>query len=102
MKVGDPVFCVNVNLYVKPERRDEFISVIKQNQKGTLTNEPLAILYVWGASEKDPNTFHFQEQYHGRDGFVAHTTSKHFAVWEEFTKTNPFTKPPEVMLFQLS
>ena len=101
MKVGDPIFCVNVNLYVKPERREEFIQVIKGNQKGTLTTEPLAVLYVWGPSVVDPCTFHFQEQYHGRDGFEFHTKSKHFKVWEDFTRTDPFTKPPEVMLFEL-
>ena len=27
MKIGDPIFCVNVNLYLKPERREEFIRV---------------------------------------------------------------------------
>ena len=102
MKVGDPIFCVNVNLYVKPERRDEFIQVIKANQKGTLTTEPLAILYVWGPSTSDPCTFHFQEQYYGKDGFEYHTKSKHFKVWEDFTRTEPFSKPPEVMLFELA
>jgi quinol monooxygenase YgiN len=91
-----------VNLYVKPERREEFMKVIAQNQQGTLENEPLALVYVWGPNENDPNLFHFHEQYRGREGFVAHTKSKHFEVWEEFTKTSPFTKPPEVMLFYLS
>ena len=100
MKVGDPIFCVNVNLYLKPDRRDDFIRVIKANQKGTLSTEKLAVLYTWGQSTSDPNTFYFQEQYHGKEGFDAHTKSAHFAEWEKFTETSPFTKPPEVMLFE--
>ena len=100
MKVGDPIFCVNVNLYIKPERKDEFLSVIKKNQLGTLTNEPLAIQYTWGQSVDDPNTFYFHEQYHGKEGFEAHQKSSHFAVWAEFTKTSPFSKPPVVTLWE--
>jgi quinol monooxygenase YgiN len=100
MKIGDPVFCVNVNLYIKPNRRDEFLKVIKANQLGTLSSEPLAILYTWGQSAVDENIFYFQEQYHGKEGFEAHTKSRHFEVWEAFTRTDPFSKPPEVMLFE--
>ena len=107
--VGDPVFCVNVNLYVKPERRDEFLEVIAANCEGTLTSEPLAIQvslklhgysplqcstsflsipsteqYSWGESILDVNTFHFHEQYHGKGGFEAHQKTSHFADWERF------------------
>ena len=41
-------FCLNVKLCVRPERRDEFIACIRDNQKGTLSTEPLAVEYVWG------------------------------------------------------
>ena len=30
-------YCVNVNLYVKPERREEFLRVIRINAQGTRT-----------------------------------------------------------------
>ena len=30
-------YCVNVNLYVKPERREEFLHVIRINAQGTRT-----------------------------------------------------------------
>jgi quinol monooxygenase YgiN len=97
-------FCVNVNLHIKPSKRDAFLKVIQQNQQGTLKNEPLAKLYVWGESTTEPNTFHFQEQYVGEAGFKAHTQSEHFKQWEKFANhdDSPFTKPPEVFLFELN
>lgn len=96
-------FCLNVTLWIKPERREEFLSVIHQNQQGTLTNEPLVRLYSWGENTKEPNTFHFQEQYIGEEGFIAHTQSSHFAVWQKFADekdNSPFTKPPLVEFFE--
>ena len=54
------LFLLNVTLKVKPERREEFIACIKANQQGTLANEPLAVLYQWGGSTTEPDTFHFQ------------------------------------------
>ena len=97
-------FCVNVNLYVKPERREEFLKVIAINSAGTLANEPLNISYTWGESTTEKNTFHFQEQFKGKEGFDAHTQSPHFAVWRVFTEAedSPFWKPPTVFFFESS
>jgi quinol monooxygenase YgiN len=39
-------YCLNVTLKVKVDRRDEFLSCIKGNEVGTLTQEPLALMYV--------------------------------------------------------
>ncbi|KAL1524604.1 hypothetical protein AB1Y20_019493 [Prymnesium parvum] len=94
-----PTFCVNVVLRVKAERRDEFLEVIRNNQLGTLRDEALALVYVWGEDVDTPNTFHFHEQYLGRAGFEAHQKTPHFARWEEFAATDPFTAPPEVTFF---
>ena len=67
-------YCLNVNLYIKPERRDEFLQVIKQNAQGARTNEPKCRLYVYGESVTATNTFHFQEIYDDKDGFLQHTS----------------------------
>ena len=67
-------YCLNVNLYIKQERRDEFLKVIKQNAQGSRTNEPKCRLYIYGESTTSPNTFHFQEIYDDKDGFIQHTT----------------------------
>jgi (4S)-4-hydroxy-5-phosphonooxypentane-2,3-dione isomerase len=95
-------FCLNVNLYVKPERREEFLKVIAINSAGTLSNEPLNISYTWGESTTEKNTFHFQEQFKGEEGFLAHTNSPHFATWKEFAdaEDSPFWKPPVVFFFE--
>ena len=89
----------------RPPRRTttakpEFLECIKANCHGTTTSEPLAVLYRWGEDENTPNTFHFQEAYVGKAGFVAHTQAPHFAEWEKFAGTDPFTEEPTVFFFE--
>lgn len=95
-------FCLNVNVFVKPERREAFLKAIAINSAGTLSNEPLNISYLWGESTTEKNTFHFQEQFKGEEGFIAHTNSPHFATWKEFAdaEDSPFWKPPVVFFFE--
>ena len=93
-------YCLNVNLFVKPERREEFLKCIEANAHGTMSTEPAAIEYRWGESVDEPNTFHFHEKYKDKDGFLAHTKTPHFADWEAFASSDPFTKPPEVTFFE--
>ena len=64
-----PLFCLNVCLQVKPERREEFLACIRANQKGTLATEPLAVTYAYGEDETTPDTWRFFEQYVGKAGF---------------------------------
>ena len=52
-----------------------------------------------GESEGEPNTFYFHEEYKDKEGFLAHTKTPHFAAWEKFASSDPFTKPPEVVFF---
>lgn len=101
MTVGQaaPLFCLNVKLCVKPDRRAEFLSTIQDNQRGTLSDESLARTYVYGEDERTPNTFHFFEQYIGREGFEAHQATPHFAEWESFASSDPFSAPPIVSLY---
>jgi len=94
-------YCVTVNLYPKPSKRDEFLDVIRANKKGTDTTEKLALQYTFGESSVTPGVFHFHEEYKGKEegkqGFEAHANSPHFAGWVAFTeKDDPFVKPPEV------
>lgn len=92
-------YSLNVRIRVKPERRTEFLECIRANQQGTLSTEPLALEYLFGEDETVKNTFHFHEQYRGREGFEAHTGSPHFAAWRAFADTDPFTEPPEAVFF---
>lgn len=98
--VRNTAFCVTVNLYPKSDVREEFLKVIANNKKGTDETEPLALQYTFGESTAETNTFHFHEQYDGKEdgkeGFDAHASSPHFADWESFVGTDPFVKAPEV------
>jgi len=105
-------FGLNVNLYPKASVRDDFLKVISGNKQGTDTIEELALQYTYGESttidgisEGSANTFHFHEQYkgkdHGKEGFDVHASMPHFAAWEEFVQTDPFEKDPEVFFFKI-
>jgi len=98
------VYCLNVELCIKPETRDEFLKVIENNAKGSNNDEPLCKQYDYGESTSAPNTFYFHEQYEGSDGgkegFDAHAASPHFQIWETFADTEPFTKPPVVSFYR--
>ncbi len=98
------VYCLNVELCIRPEVREEFLAVIQNNQYGSRTTEPLCVQYDYGESSSTPNHFYFHEQYIGKDngkeGFEQHSQSDHFQKWEEFVaRTNPFTKDPVVRFF---
>ena len=98
--VGEKLYCLNVKLCIKPEVRTQFLRCIEANQRGTLGTEPAAVTYLFGEDESTPNTFHFFEQYRGVEGFNAHTKTSHFADWEAFAGTGPFTEPPVVSFYE--
>eukprot|EP00592_Proboscia_alata_P020992 CAMPEP_0194421086 /NCGR_PEP_ID=MMETSP0176-20130528/20340_1 /TAXON_ID=216777 /ORGANISM="Proboscia alata, Strain PI-D3" /LENGTH=229 /DNA_ID=CAMNT_0039229027 /DNA_START=18 /DNA_END=707 /DNA_ORIENTATION=- len=93
-------FCLNVDLFVKDDRREAFLPVIQNNKKGSDNDEPLCLQYTYGESNDTPNTFHFHEEYLGKEGFDAHTVAPHFVAWETFAGTDPFTKPPVVSFYK--
>lgn len=90
--------CLNVELCIKPEVRDQFLDVIRNNKAGS-DDEPLCRQYSWGEDIYDPNKFHFHEQYVGEEGLAAHFEGDHFKVWEEFAASDPFVRPPRVEKF---
>jgi len=92
-----------VTLYINPARREEFLKTIKINWAGTNDRkiEPLNVLYTIGESVDTPNTFHFQEQFASKEGFIAHTQSPHFKVWEEVAKLEGlYSQPPKIDFFE--
>ena len=46
--MAEGLFCLNVKLCIKPERREEFLKCIEANAHGTRTTEKLAVEYTWG------------------------------------------------------
>ena len=67
---------LNLRCKIKPERRDDFISVIKDRQRETLELEPASLQYVVGEDVNDCNTFYIHQQYLGEEGFVDHVNLK--------------------------
>lgn len=92
-------YCLSVEFCVKPERIDEFLANIRQNQRGSLA-EPLCKEYTWGRSVDDPYTFHFHEKFEGKEGNLAHQKTPHFAEWLKLVETDPFSKPPVISVFE--
>lgn len=92
--------CLNVEICIKPEVRDEFLAVMAQNKAGS-DAEPLCMQYSWGESVSILNKFYFHEQYKGEEGLEAHFEGHHFKVWEGFASKadSPFEKPPIVQKF---
>lgn len=92
-------YCLNVELCIQPDVREEFLATIAQNQQGS-HKEPLCLQYDFGESVDTPGSFYFHEEYKGKEGFDAHASAPHFKVWETFAATDPFTKPPVVSFYQ--
>jgi autoinducer 2-degrading protein len=93
-------FCVHVEVCVKESRRSDFLQCIAQNQKGSRAQEPKCLQYVYGESVDQANRFVFYEEYTDKEGFDAHTQTPHFAVWQEFVATEPFTTDPVVHFYE--
>ena len=91
-------YAVNLKVSIKPERRNDFISLIKENQQKTLTLEPAALQYVVGEDVDSPNTFYLHEEFIGAEGFDAHRAMPHAADWVAFKNSDPFIEGGEPIL----
>ena len=87
-------FALNVAFKVKPDRRDEFLSVMKKDVKQTLTTEPNAQQFLLGQDVDDPNVFYLHEEYKSMtDHRETHSNTKHYDDCMEFFSTEPFSEP---------
>ena len=85
-------YIVNARFSIKPERKDEFLSIILDDKKKTLTDEPLAVNFAVGEDLSKPNTFYLHEEYLGEEGFEAHMKTPHFKPWAEFCDSSPWAE----------
>ena len=56
-------YCVNMALYLKPDRVGEFIKVILADKEATLRLEPGARQFTFGRSPTDPTRFFLHEEF---------------------------------------
>ncbi len=94
-------FALNAKLVLKPERREDFIKVIKYDQQQTLEIEPGALQFVIGEDETTPNVFYLHEEYKSHEDFQYHESTDHFAKWVSFVKEDPFAEAPVVEFYTL-
>merc|ERR1712085_181176 len=95
---------MHASFSVKEERRDEFLTLIRNNQKQSLAvKRPLqegaleegCIRFVVGEDKDKTNTFHLHEEYSSEDAFHKHFETPHVKTWTDSTQTDPFTKGGE-------
>jgi quinol monooxygenase YgiN len=92
-------YCINLSCKVQPDRRDDFVHLIKGNQRLTLQDEPEALQYVVGQDVQDETRFYIHEQFTSEQAFFYHKTTPHNANWKAFCATNPFIDSPTVSLY---
>jgi quinol monooxygenase YgiN len=78
MSSGKP-FALNIKVEIKPDRREQFLELIKIVQEQALSTEPGILQFVVGEDVETPNTFHLHEQYTSEEAYLAHTKTPHFA-----------------------
>ncbi|GFH53253.1 hypothetical protein CTEN210_09729 [Chaetoceros tenuissimus] len=91
-------YAVNLKFSVKPSRREDFLSLIKDNQRKTLELEPASLQYTVGEDLSKPNTFYIHEQFIGEEGFDAHRAMDHAGDWAAFKSSDPFEEGGEPVL----
>jgi autoinducer 2-degrading protein len=84
-------YCLNVRLCLKSERVEEFLRLMRHDQRETLTKEPGCRQFELGRSVSDPCQFFLHEEYDDIAAFQAHTQTPHYAEWQQFVQSDPFT-----------
>lgn len=85
---GTTTFCINANLHIHPDHREELLSLLEHARSQSI-REPLCVEYHYGESLTHPNTFHVHQQYRGHDGgkegFDKHAETVHYQQWKQFS-----------------
>jgi quinol monooxygenase YgiN len=93
---------LNAKVSVKPERRDEFLSIIQHTAEQTVETEQGSLQFTLGEDTCTPNTFYCHEQYTNVQALEHHQTTRHFLQWSVFCATDPFTAETVENLYQCS
>lgn len=76
------MYVVVVNVHVKPEAVDEFITLTADNHLNT-RKEPLNLRFDVLRRTDDPNRFVLYEAYESEAAFAEHQRTAHYARWKE-------------------
>lgn len=78
------MFTVIVDLQVRPERREEFLTGIRANALASLRDEPGCLRFDVHERVDEPHRFLFHEVYVDEAAFrEAHRSAPHYRAWQE-------------------
>jgi len=77
-----PMYVVVVNVHVKPEAVDAFITATADNHLNT-RKEPQNLRFDVLRRNDDPNRFVLYEVYTSESGFTAHQQTPHYGIWKD-------------------
>jgi len=75
------VYAIWVSVKIKPERREQFLSVIEDDSICSVRDEPGCVRFDVLQDNADPDHYYFYEVYHDEAAFKAHTRTPHLARW---------------------
>jgi autoinducer 2-degrading protein len=93
-------FALNIQLNVAPERRDEFMKIIKYDGAQTLATEQGALQFVVGEDAETPNRFFLHELYKSKEDYEMHQKTDHFKAFAKFSETDPWVAEPAIVFFE--
>ena len=76
------MFIAAVHVYIKPDKVDEFIEVIKANHEGSIA-EPGCLRFDVARSKDDPTEFLLWEVYVDEEANAFHKTTPHYRAFKE-------------------
>jgi autoinducer 2-degrading protein len=80
------MFSLVVQVEVRPDRREEFLTSIAANAEASVRDEPGCLRFDVCSVATDPDRFLFYELYTGAEAFAAHKASPHFGRWREIAE----------------
>lgn len=78
------MICMLIEVHVKPERRAEFLEVIKHDAMHSEHDEPGCLRFDVLQDADDDHKFYFYEVYKDEAARAAHREMPHFAEWSKF------------------
>ncbi len=80
------MYALLVQVDVKPEHRDAYLTAISGHARRARENEPGTIRFDVIADGKDPNRIYLYEAYVDKSAFDAHATGESIAIFREEAK----------------
>lgn len=90
------MYAIWVTVKIKPEKREQFLSVIEDDSICSVRDEPACERFDVLQDQSDPDTYYFYEVYHDEAGFQAHLQTPHLARWSAAAKECVLESKPTI------